>query len=352
VAADRQTGSGLFVGKVLGGGNPYMTPRFDLLAGDQLRVGYEDDPWHRRVRINRGVPKRGRLSLQTAGRRAPKGSPVFLVDRREKALDKMLADLEAQLEPPAPSIRGRKGQWRLPRRRQSPIKVLEMHVYRRPPQGRSSAAQGIWLSESALKNFQHRQGDLWWWLPPVIWPESEALWRDLIQRALKARPAGLVLGAPWQLGLLQGGQRPALWAGPFCNVANAFTVATLREMGFQGAFVSPELGEGDYMQLAAESPLPLGIVLKGLWPLGIARVLSEALDAGKPFFSPREEAAWAVTHADSHWLFPNWELDLSAHQAQLRKAGYRAFAHLHEPVPQSVRLKKRQGLWNWRHGLA
>jgi putative protease len=185
----------------------------------------------------------------------------------------------------------------------------------------------------------------------VIWPESQALWRDRMQRALNTRPAGLVLGAPWQLSLLQAGQRPALWAGPFCNVANAFTVAALREMGFQGAFVSPELGQADYMQLAAESALPLGIVLKGLWPLGIARTLPAALDAGKPLFSPRDEAAWVATHGENHWLFPNWELDLSAHQTQLRKAGYRTFAYLHEPLPQRVRLKKRPGLWNWQHGL-
>ena len=38
VAAERQTGSGLFVGKVLGGRKPYLSPRFELLAGDQLRV--------------------------------------------------------------------------------------------------------------------------------------------------------------------------------------------------------------------------------------------------------------------------------------------------------------------------
>jgi putative protease len=353
VAQGRQTGSGLLAGKVFGGGRePYLSPRFELLKGDQLRVGYEDDPWHRRLRIGRGVPKGGRLNLQVTRRRPPKGTPVFLVDRREKALDEILAGLEAQLEPPPPPARGRGRQRRLRQGRKSPAPFLEMHVHRRPPRGPVRGGLGLWLSQAALKKQSRPPGGLWWWLPPVIWPESEATWRDLVGQALKTRPAGLVLGAPWQLGLMKQGGRPSLWAGPFCNVANPFAVETLRQMGFQGAFVSPELGQSDYLQLAAESPLPLGIVVKGLWPLAIARPLPEALDAGNPFFSPREEAAWAVAHGDSHWLFPNWELDLSAHQVQLRKAGYQIFVHLHEPVPQSIRLKKRPGLWNWQHGLA
>jgi putative protease len=298
------------------------------------------------------------LDLKTGGRRAPKGTPVFLVDRREKALDEMLAGLEAQLAPaPKPDqaqvhARGPAGQPRLPKRRKATTATSDLHVYRQPPRGRAPSHLGLWLSEAALNRYRRLRGGLWWWLPPVIWPDSEPSWRDLIQRALETRPDALVLGAPWQLGLLPSGVRADLWAGPFCNAANPFALEMLREMGFQGAFVSPELGQADYVQLAAESPLPLGIVLKGLWPLGIARDLPEALDAGRPFFSPREEAAWIATHGDCHWLFPTWELDLSPHQSQLRKAGYRAFAHLHEPVPQGVRLKKRQGLWNWRHGLA
>ncbi len=349
VAAERQTGSGLLAGKVRGGGKPYLVPRFELLVGDQLRVGYEDDPWHRRVRVSRGVPKRGRLDLKVSGRQAPKDAPVFLVDRREKALDEMLATLEGRLKQPTAASRTGSVQLQWPKRRKPPLAAMDLHVHRQAPGRRGSAPLGLWLSETALK--QHQSG-AWWWLPPVIWPESEQRWRDLLKRALKTKPAGLVLNAPWQLSLLPNGVKAPIWAGPFCNAANAFALDALRGMGFQGAFVSPELGQADYVQLAAESPLPLGIVLRGLWPLGIARDLPTALDPGKPFFSPREEAAWAVTHEDSQWLFPTWELDLSAHQSLLRKAGYRTFAHLHEPVPQGVRLKKRQGLWNWRHGLS
>jgi putative protease len=327
-------------------------PHFELLAGDQLRVGYEDDPWHRRMRVNRGVPKRGRLDLRASDRKAPKGAPVFLVDRREKALDEMLSGLEAQLAPPPAPSRGPAGQVRLPKRRKPKAINLDLDVHRRPPRGRSGAPLGLWLSEAALMQHRHSGGGLWWWLPPVIWPDSETLWAGLVQRALKTRPHALVLGAPWQLGLLPSKLGATLWAGPFCNLANPFALETVRGLGFQGAFVSPELGQADYLQLAAESPLPLGIVIKGLWPLGIARDLPEALDSGRPFFSPREEAAWTATHGDCHWLFPTWELDLSPHRRMLRKAGYGTFAYLHEPVPKEIRLKKRQGLWNWRLGLA
>jgi hypothetical protein len=35
----------------------------------------------------------------------------------------------------------------------------------------------------------------------------------------------------------------------------------------------------------------------------------------------------------------------------LRRAGYVLFAHLMEPVPKTVHLKDRPGLWNWEGKL-
>jgi len=113
-----QTGSGLFIGRVKGGKKPsrsksppgrefYIVPRDELLPGDVLRVGYEDDSWHSVRRVSKYVPKKGRLDLKLpSGKNSPKGSPVFLTDRREKALEKLLAELETerQLRKPLPQV--------------------------------------------------------------------------------------------------------------------------------------------------------------------------------------------------------------------------------------------------------
>jgi putative protease len=54
----------------------------------------------------------------------------------------------------------------------------------------------------------------------------------------------------------------------------------------------------------------------------------------------------------NYWVFPNWKLDLSPKRAALKRAGYRLFVRLTEPVPKAVKLKNRPGLWNWDLGLA
>ena len=33
--------------------------------------------------------------------------------------------------------------------------------------------------------------------------------------------------------------------------------------------------------------------------------------------------------------------------AELEKSGYALLARMHEPVPDKIELKERQGLWNW-----
>ena len=101
----RQTASGLFLGKVQGPAkNPWVVVRQPLMPGDVLRVGYEDETGHAICRVTRNVPKKGRYPLNLGGRKTPRpGAPVFLTDRREKALEKKLADVEAAA-PPQPVI--------------------------------------------------------------------------------------------------------------------------------------------------------------------------------------------------------------------------------------------------------
>ena len=160
-----------------------------------------------------------------------------------------------------------------------------------------------------------------------------------------------MLGALWQTALFPDASLE-WWAGPFCNLGNPFALRVASEMGFSGAVASPELGKSDLIGLPSRSPLPLGVVVGGYWPLCVSRIAPEGLAADAPFFSPRDEGAWGGWRERDFWVFPNWPLDLSAHQDALAAAGYRLFVQLNETVPKEVPVKKRPGLWNWDHGLS
>ena len=145
----------------------------------------------------------------------------------------------------------------------------------------------------------------------------------------------------------QSPKKLTLWSGPFCNITNSLAVGTLASLGFKGAIVSPEIGHKDYLNLPKCSPLPLGVVISGSWPLCISRVAPEKLKMETPFYSPKGEAAWVRKIESNYWIFPNWQLNLRAKQNELKGAGYSLFVHLIEPMPNDVKPKKRPGLWNW-----
>jgi putative protease len=350
IDAKAQTGSGLFIGRVKGAaGRAFIEPQIELLAGDRLRIGYEDEPGHRLDRMGRSVPKGGRHFVSPGAGSVPKGTPVFLVDRREKALDDLIQGLESEL--PA---RGQGPDFtsafeaHLPKPVQAVHQRVEMQVTRRPVRGPGKAQSGVWLGAEALAAASDAfLSHAWWWLPPVIFPDEEAAVMELIEKACSRGGRRFVLNAPWQAALFSPGPQLQLWAGPFCNLANPLALETAARMGFTGAIVSPELVAGDYLKLPSESPLPLGIVIGGSWPLCVARPASEDLALERPFSSPKGEEAWAARNGPLVWVFPNWRLDLSAQKESLEQAGYRVFVQLVEPVPQAVTLKNRPGLWNW-----
>jgi putative protease len=350
------TGSGLLVGTVKGPAqSPYIVPRQPLLAGDVLRVGYEDDAGHTIVRVRQGVPRSGRLPFRP-GRQGPAGArtPVFLTDRRDPELQRRLADLEDALGGmPEPSLATKAAALKLPKTMRTKARpARDMVVMRTAGRRPGKEAQGLWVSAGALPRLSPKaMASIWWWLPPVIWPSAEADTVDRVARLVQAGARQFVLNAPWQAGLFARPEKAILWAGPFCNLANPLALDVLKQAGFAGAFVSPELGRETFLELPRLSPLPLGMVLSGLWPLGLSRVLSEAIDPGQPFTSPRGEQAWARRYDDTFWVFPNWKLDLSGQRGALEKAGYQWLAHLEEPVPRTVRLKPRPGMWNWNIGL-
>lgn len=356
-----QTGSGLFIGKVTGSRHkPCLEPRIELLAGDSLRIGYEGESFHALQKVSRNVPKKGRLYLKAyPSEKDVKGIPVFLVDRREKALLKQLSGLEQEL--------GKNSKKNLETdslhhkhikvsRESRPLikfkkQFQEISLYRYQGRKRIEQNTGLWLSASTLKLKKSSFADVWWWLPPVVWPEDEKKLSEQIFDTINQGSRNYVLNAPWQKAFFPSKKRLNLWAGPFCNCANRLSIEMLAASGYSGVIVSPELGEKDYLQLPKKSPLPLGIVIYGSWPLTISRIISQNLETDKPVISPRGEICWMQQYGSNQWIYPNWKIDLTRKKNILSKAGYSMFINILEPVPGDVEIKRRKGLWNWDIGL-
>ena len=353
VNIDIQTGSGLLVGKIQGAKQkPYIIPRQSLMPGDLLRLGYEDDSWHCTYRIPKYIPKRGRIYIKLSSARKPRQDvPVFLIDRREKWLEEKLSVLEDMLiktteTDVAPStFNARLPGGYISRKRD---KSFEIHVHRNCGIGGQKCTTGVWMFPEGKHKFPKRvEPKLWWWLPPVIWPEDETKIKQQIDIAIKNGSRNFVLNSPWQIVFFTNPKSLNLWAGPFCNIANALAINTLLNLGFSGVIVSPELDSQDFLQLPKNSPLPLGIVISGNWPLSISRILSPEFKTDTDFTSPKGEHGWVKKYGPDFWIYPNWKLDISSKKDELKKAGYLMFVHLVEPVPAKVKMKKRSGLWNW-----
>jgi len=346
-----QTGSGLLVGRLKGSRQkPFINAREALLPGDILRLGYEDETGHTTKRVGRSVPKGGRLDFRFTPKAVPvKGAPVFLTDRRETELVGMIAELEKNLGP----ISGQ-SSFESPFKPRLPVgighkgRVTELTVQRRPTGSVLRPGSGFWLSsQTDLRLSAKRKANVWWWLPPVVWPQDEDEIRMLVDSAVGKGARHFVLNAPWQAAFFNRRKDLNLWAGPFCNLANPLAIAVAKSLGISGVIVSPELGREDYLQLPRHSPLPLGMVIAGSWPLCVARTLAQEVKTYQPFSSPRGEQAWVAKYDGDYWVYPNWKIDLRSHKKMLQKAGYRLFVDLIEPVPKTVKLKQRKGLWNW-----
>ena len=363
-----ETASGLTVGQVKRepGGKAYVQTRQELLPGDLLRLGCEDDPWHQTIPLRRSVPKGGRIDIRPVpGSRSgppPSKAPAFLIDRREPELTRLIAGMEKDIahrpEPPEKEA----GHFHPKSYAQAKVeKRVDMHVFRTLPRGQArggkTAETGIWLERSALLDTPRPvTGRISWWLPPVIWPSEEERYQRIINEARERGAKSFVLNAPWQVGLFANsvGGDPAglkLVAGPFCNLASAHTAAQYAELGFASAFVSPELSGAELTSLPRQSPLPLGIVVGGFWPLGITRILADEVRLEEPILSPRGEVAFVRKIGGNHWIYPGWELDLSVHRKELEQAGYAMYATLREPWPRFLESAPRTSVFNWDQGL-
>ena len=372
---------------------PYFKPRIPLIAKDKLRIGYEDDPWYSTIMVNRSIPKTGTYTLKQERHKTPKaGTPVFLIDRREPGLIEELNTWERKLNntkatqstevdfiPHLPKPCGTK-------------KELNIRVRVNLPQGKETKAAkssltGLWLSPTTVRAVSRTLAPrISWWLPPVIWPNEEQTWQRTITEAIRNGAMHFVCNEPWQIAFFQnhpafenrfahfneeiiqekgkpnspshkikvprGGKNNQektlfhLTAGPFCNIANAATIALLKRMGYDFAIVSPELSRDDFLLLPRQSSLPLGFVLEGFWPMGLSRHDTMYLKSNMPFESPKGEQFWTRKYGQNLWIYPAWPMDLTNHKAELEHAGYSFFVKLEENCPSEQERKSSEFNWN------
>lgn len=329
-----------------------IKPRIDLLPGDLLRVGYEDEPWHQTVKVPRRIPRGGSFDVRPQGKRPPApGTDIFLVDRREPELAARIKELEAELtaiQVPAKSASHFTPKMPAPTARRGRPRLTQ--VYRRLPMGKIEGEAAVWLRPGMLREVSRTLVPrLWWWLPPVIWPDEEAEWIKTVTQVVTSGGKRLVLNAPWQMSLLESLRRKSteIWAGPFCNLANPLALEELRDLGFSGAIVSPELAREDMLALGKASPLPLGMVMEGLWPLCVSRTLAEGIKPNEPLSSPMGETTWVRRHGQNVWVYPGWPVNLAAQRSELEAAGYELFVRLNEPLPKTVRSDRAPSTFNW-----
>ncbi|MGM0644295.1 MAG: peptidase U32 family protein, partial [Thermodesulfobacteriota bacterium] len=356
VSHDGNTGSGLFAGRINNPSAPSFVTREALLKGDLLRIGYEDEAGHKVQRVTRPVPKKGTFFLNKSAKgKVKKGSAVFIVDRREGVLGDLIKSLSKELD------RYRKVEIRLvketkpaggktrPRKiGQGRKTIVDLKLKRNV--GKKVVFHsdiGLWLNARDVKLPAKVVKKVWWWLPPVLFPEGEAELKGALKTALNKGATRFVANIPWQRGLFEDLKKISLWAGPFCNTANVSTLHFLKKNGFSGCIVSPELDKGTFIQLPENSPIPLGAVILGNWPLAVSRIIPEEIDRDLPFMSPMKEGAWISRQDGNVWVFPDWQIDLRSKKKELKEAGYSMFVSIFEPVPKQVHIKKRQGLWNW-----
>lgn len=359
MAPDRQTSSGLLAGKVIAkpDGSCMLKPRFELFPKDYLRIGVEDERWHAKIPVACRVPKGGTLRLKLPKHKTPPSSvPVYLIDRRDPELSGILKKWEDKLTAiKIGPVKFQSGQLKFP----TPVKPRKLpDMLIAPNRKMLRGAYGIqpclWLAKGTLEGMKGRLTKLCLWLPPVIWPDEEVEYLKLITIAIKNGATHFVCNAPWQRGLFPARLPKAirLIAGPFCNAANSLAMGELKNAGFCAAFASPELPEKELLALPAASPLPIGLVMAGFWPVGLSRFGLAGLKSDDTFSSPRGEVFWARNYGESTWLYPAWPLDLAQHKKILQSAGYSFFATFLERPPQNMPEIHRPGLFNWAGVLA
>ncbi len=346
-----ETGSGLFAGRIQNPAAPFFITREALIPSDLLRIGFEDEQSHDIQKVSRAVPKKGKFYLtKTSKFKIKKGTPVYIIDRRGSELSTVIKSLNDELaEIPKTSIRPSDNEYKISFS-QKPVKqkirTRELTLSRGRLQNSSASEEtGAWISTRGYSVPPSSKN--WLWLDPLLFPGEEKICSDYIAKTIKKGAKNFVVNAVWQLSLFKNPTQSNIWAGPFCNITNSMTVNLLKQYGFSGAIVSPELDQETFCSLPQNSELPLGVVIYGNWPLGISRIISKDLKIDQAFTSPMGETAWISKHNSNYFIFPNWYLDLTSKKEVLTKAGFSLFVNIHETIPRGIKMKNRAGLWNW-----
>ena len=363
---DGQTSSGLLCGKIgkTAGYKMEFRTRFPLLEKDYLRIGYEDEAWHNLVSVHKPVPQESIFEFRIAkGTTPPPGTPVFLIDRKEPTLAKLLSEWQKRLEAHNPALKSREEdimnlvpQPYSSKRVQAKTEIIVRSSLPHGREGREDirpgAMQGLWLSAKALSDVSKTlYKRISWWLPPVIWPNEDLVWARVVRDAIRGGANNFVLNSPWQRSFFTEGQNLQLTAGPFCNITNAQAIATLKNLGFTAAIISTELGQEDILSLPGQSLLPLGIVISGYWPMGISRHNAEPLKTQELLHGQKSEEFWLRRYGQNMWIYPAWPMDLSAFMPKLVKAGYSTFVTLKEHPPKEAIVPKRTSIFNWENNI-
>lgn len=360
MAPHGQTGSGLLAGKIQiqQDGSCGLRPHIDLLPRDFLRIGTEDEKWHATMRVSRMAPHGSAVPLKLQKHKTPRnGTPVYLIDRREPELQAILKKWRAKFEQiPAVTITAIEDLPVLPAKARR-VAIPDMVVSPSLAPGKTAnpgrAMRALWLTRQTAGVSRTLYRRIFFWLPPAIWPDAEQSAAGMIARLWQAGCRQFVCNTPWQRSYFpeQIGEDAKLVAGPFCNLANALALQEIATLGFCAAFVSPELAAGDMLELPGLSPIALGVVLGGFWPVGMSRFGLTGIDNGDVFASPKGEHFWTRERMGMSWIYPAWPLDLGAKRRQLAEAGYGFFAWLQETAPQGARAGDRPGLFNWEGAL-
>jgi len=352
IPKDGQTTSGLWVGGIRRQTDrSVVSLKEALFPGDLLRIGTEDEPWHETVRVLRSVPKGGTFSLKLPPKvRPPAKTPVFLVDRRESELLSKIKKLQVELEEISISLENPATQYKEIKKTLSKGQIREICVQREMKKtklrSRGKKERAVWLTPEMTTV----PLDTWVFLPPIVFPENEKVYMEKVRTLVQKKHQFFMLGDPWQINWFKNPLKLNIWAGPFCNVSNFQSATMLVSLGVKGIIASPELGWKDYVDFAKSTPLPLGVVEKGLWPLSIARI-EPRLKKEILFESPKKEGAFWVQRENLIWTYPNWQLDFSPYRKDFEKIGYQIFLHFEEKLPSNMSLKKRSGNWNLKNNL-